>query len=542
MRLPTVLLSILLGLVCGGLRATEPELFGPTTKHDVRLTIAAEDYAKLEPKQPRGPGGFGARPPAGPGRPAPGSADFGAGSFGYEFEYVRADVEIDGAAFQNIGVRYKGNGTYVMSARQTKRSWKLDFDRYDEKQTFHDEKKLNLNSGVMDPTKAREILAYEIFRAAGVPAPRTALAEVTLTVPGKFDREHLGVYTLVEQVDKPFLKTHFRSAKGLLLKPEGIRGLPYFGENGADYDASYHAKTETRPEQWDRLVALTRLINRADEATFRREIGEVLDVPAFARFLAVNTLLSSMDGFIGLGHNYYLYLRPDTNRFVFFPWDLDLAFGAFPMYGTPQQLLDLSIDHPHVGENKLIDRLLAMPEFKTAYREELRKLVDDVFTTETLGERIRTVETALRPLLENDKAAAAARKEGAQAMGPGGGMFNAPQVPLDEFVRKRAASVKAQLAGESKGHVPTQGGFGFGGPPGGFNPGQQLAKPLLDALDADKNGEASTEEFDAGMRKFAREWDADKNGALSQQELADGLRKLIPAPNVRQQGGPPGRP
>ena len=40
------------------------------------------------------------------------------------------------------------------------------------------------------------------LRAAGVPAPRTAYAEVTLTVPGKFDREYLGLYTVIEQVDK----------------------------------------------------------------------------------------------------------------------------------------------------------------------------------------------------------------------------------------------------------------------------------------------------------------------------------------------------
>ena len=40
---------------------------------------------------------------------------------------------------------------------------------------------------LMDPTRGREALAYAVFRAAGVPAPRTAFAEVTLTVPGKYD-------------------------------------------------------------------------------------------------------------------------------------------------------------------------------------------------------------------------------------------------------------------------------------------------------------------------------------------------------------------
>ena len=54
----------------------------------------------------------------------------------------------------------------------------------------------------MDPAKGREVLAFSVFRAAGVPAPRTAFAEVTLTVPGKHDKEFLGLYAVVENVDR----------------------------------------------------------------------------------------------------------------------------------------------------------------------------------------------------------------------------------------------------------------------------------------------------------------------------------------------------
>ena len=42
---------------------------------------------------------------------------------------------------------------------------------------------LQLHAMPLDPAKAREALAFEIFRKAGVPAPATAFAEVTLTVP-----------------------------------------------------------------------------------------------------------------------------------------------------------------------------------------------------------------------------------------------------------------------------------------------------------------------------------------------------------------------
>jgi spore coat protein H len=515
------------------------EIFGRDKVHQFYIHLSAENYAAMEPKG----GGFGGGRPGPPGPPGPpgarpmiDGADRGAGSFNFEFPYVHGDLETEGKAFKDVGVRYKGNGTYMMSMRQAKRSFKIDLDRYDAPDTFHAHKKLNLNSGVMDPTKAREILAYEVFRAADLPAPRTTLAEVTLTVRGKFDREPLGIYTLVEQVDKPFLKEHFGNGNGMLLKPEGIRGVPHLGDDVADYETTYNLKSdEPKPEDWKRLIEFTRIVNKADETEFRERIGEQLDVDAFTRFLAANTLLSSMDGFIGLGHNYYLYLSPKSGRFVFFPWDLDLAFGAFPMYGNSQQMADLSIDHPHVGDNKLIDRLLAMPEVQAAYRKELKKLIEVYFNVDKLGNDIDSLEAFLKEPVASEKAAAEKRKEQANGML---GMFGGETLPLKKFVAQRVTSVEKQLAGETKGYTPVQ-GFGFGGPPpgGGFGAGNQLARPLLGALDADKDKQVSESELADGMKRLSVEWDRDHNGSLDQKELADGLQKLLPTPM-----GPPGGP
>jgi hypothetical protein len=257
----------------------------------------------------------------------------------------------------------------------------------------------------------------------------------------------------------------------------------------------------------------------------------VLDVDSFVRFLAANTLLASLDGFIGLGHNYYLYHSPVTGKFTFIPWDLDLAFGAFSIYGTPDQMADLSVDHPHLGENKLIDRLLAMPEVKAAYREQVRRLAAEVYNGEKLGKELAAVQQVVGRTAAREQKAVADRKEGG-GFGPPGGMFRG--LPLETFIEKRSTSVTAQLAGTKTGYVPQMmafggggfGGGGFGG--GGFGPGNQLAKPLLDTLDADKDGRVSEGELAAGMKKFFAEWDRDKNGTLDQREIADGLQKLLP--------------
>src|SRR5207302_2690291 len=137
---------------------------------------------------------------------------------------------------KKVGIRYAGDITYFVSAQGAKRPLKVNFDKFAD-QNFHGLTSLQLHSMPLDPSKAREALAFAVFRAAGVPAPRTAFAEVTLTVPGQHDREYVGLYTLIEQVGGPFLKDHFKGAGGLLLKPEGLQGgLAYLGEDWKPYE------------------------------------------------------------------------------------------------------------------------------------------------------------------------------------------------------------------------------------------------------------------------------------------------------------------
>jgi spore coat protein H len=428
-------------------------VFGLTRLHRFTITIAAHDYRKMDPPPTTGfLGGQSSIP--GP--------HAGAGNMGYEFEYVPADVQADDQTFARVGLRYKGSGTYLASQFRAKRSFKIDFDRNDDRLRFHGLAKLNLNSGVMDSTKVREALAYEVFRAAGVPAPRTAFAEVVLHVPGRFNGEYLGLYTVVEQVDEAFLAAHFQNGDGLLLKPEGIRGLPHFGEKPADYEKAYNPKSKPGRGDWSRLVELTRLVNDAEENEFRDSIAEYLDLDAFARFLAANAMLASLDGFLGLGHNYYLYLSPVTGKFTFIPWDLDLGFGGFSMYGTPEQTVELSIEHPYLGENKLIERLLAMPDFKAAYREHVRRLADEVFTPEQLGADLAAARELAKGPIAKEAAGVRARGESTSA-----GLFPGitDSLPVDEFIVRRAESAAAQLAGTKDGHVPRmRGWFGASSP------------------------------------------------------------------------------
>jgi spore coat protein CotH len=545
--------------------------FGLTKIHQFHLDLSAKEWEKMQPKGGGGfpfggrPGGPGARPgapgaaPAGQPKPGEQPADVHrGGSFGIEFPWAHANFTAEGETHKDVGLRYKGGGSYVMTANRLKRNLKVELDRYDENGRFHGMKSVNLNAGAMDPTRMREALAFEVFRASGVPAPRTAFAEVTLTVPGKYDKELVGLYTVIEQVDRTFLKDRFKNGKGLLLKPEVGRSMRaglfgYLGEDWERYKGAVGAKHEATKKEAQRYIEFARLLQQASDEKFQKEVGSYLDVEEFLRFFACTALLSNLDN-IFFGHNAYIYLNPETNKFVFIPWDMDLSFGGFFMFGSPDQQADLSFTHPYTGQNKLVDRLFASKEVSERYQKIVKELLATSFNKEKLLKEAEAIEKATKTFLDREKKAVDARKEpqGGFAFGPPPGGPGAGPTSLKTFVEKRTELVMAQLEGKSKGFVPAM-GFGGrpggrpGGGPGGFGMGNFMAKPLLEALDADKDGKVSKDELIAGVKQFFKDSDKDKKGHLDEQTLAAGLNRVFPrppgfGPPGGGPGGPPGGP
>ena len=447
----------------------------------VELQLTPEAYQQLEPTRGgmffQGGGGAAAAPPHTPEarargeRPQPAvgffnfGEDSGAGTFGFDFTTVKAAVlfrspQGEETLLREIGLRYKGNGSFQTARSTRKRSFKLEFDHFLPDQRFERRTKLNLNCNSLDPTQLRDPLGYRLFAEAGLPAPQTRFAEVAVQV-GTDAPESLGLYTLVEQIDRRFLRQHLGSTSGLLLKPEGIKGIPWFGPEIYRYEQPYNAKWPGTDRQWERVIEFARVVNQADDREFEATIETLLDVDRFVRFLACQVLLGNLDSFLGTGHNYYLYLDDATDRFVFLPWDLDLGFGGFFMAGSVEELADLSLEHPHQGNNRLIDRLLQNPARREAYLVAVRDLVSRVFHPAGLGVVAAQWEQFVAPVREREAAAMEARGESPEGMF---GMWRQSGLPPSRFIELRTQSVLAQLAGTAEGYVPRSGwGGGRGG-------------------------------------------------------------------------------
>ena len=226
------------------------------------------------------------------------------------------------------------------------------------------------------------------------------------------------------------------------------------------------------------FVAFARFVNQSTDKIFAARLKEYLDVDAFLRFVAVNAVLANLDSFVGTGHNYYLWIAPKTGLAHFLPWDLNETFGRHPSSGAPREQIDLSIRHPWSGSNRLLERVLAQPEWTRAYQRACENLLADAAKPERLAAQIDLIARTTGPVIagESDESRAAFARamggpEGPVRNGPGSRPPYREDMPLKEWITGRAASIQAQFAGQREGTLPRDSRGPGGGPPGGgFRP------------------------------------------------------------------------
>jgi spore coat protein CotH len=339
-----------------------------------------------------------------------------------------------------------------------KRAFKVDLNRFQKGQKLGGRDELTFNNLVVDHSFMSDALAYEFFRDAGVPAPRTAYAWLTTSVEGEFERKPLGLYAMVEAVDEEFAAERI-SRTAPIFKPVTYQLFEHLGDDWSAYAAIYDLKTKATRDQERRVVDFAWLVSGASDGEFAARVGEFLDLDEFARFLACLVLLSSYDGLLSDGQNFYVYLDPRSNKFGFIPWDLDLAWGSFFLLGTTRQREQASIWHPWAGKNRFLERVMTVEEFRKIYRAHLEDFMARLFVPERLHQRIDELAAVLRsPIAAEsdfrlDKFEQAIGTRSLKPSRSGAQTADRPAHRLNRFIEKSANSVREQLDGKSEGVI-----------------------------------------------------------------------------------------
>ncbi len=284
--------------------------------------------------------------------------------------YVAGTLHIDGTAYQKVGIRLKGSAG---SAREIddKTGFTLKFNQFALTQRFRGLKKVILNNGVQDPTYISELLGNELFRAAGVPAPRMGHARVEL------NGRDLGLYVVAEAVTRDFLSRWFKDPSGNLYEGPGE-------VDAEDLDADNRGGAADRLD----LKGLRDSAQEPDPAERWRRLEAVLDIDRFLTFLAMEAITWHWDGYAVGVNNYHVYADPTSKRMVFMPHGADQLFqdpGA-PLFPGFQGLVARQIVETAVGRKR--------------YRERIEALLAAHFDIGKLHGRVLALAKKVRPALE----------------------------------------------------------------------------------------------------------------------------------------------
>lgn len=146
-------------------------------------------------------------------------------------QYSACNLVIDGEAVKNVGIRGKGNTSLssVKNMDSNRYSFKIEFDQYENGNTYHGLDKLCLNNIIQDNTYMKDYIAYTMMYNFDVDTPLCSYVDVSV------NGEEWGLYLAVESVEDSFLKRNYGEQYGDLYKPDSMS----FGGgrgNGMDFD------------------------------------------------------------------------------------------------------------------------------------------------------------------------------------------------------------------------------------------------------------------------------------------------------------------
>ena len=239
------------------------------------------------------------------------------------------------------------------------------------------------------PSYQRELLAHDILNSYGIPLSRVAHANIELVINGDGDyfgktlpiTYNMGVFQMVEQVDKPFLKRFF-GKNGFLFKIGGgdlagsaeINPLCVFYEESDKYidkDFCQIGVEKSDPESREEWLGSANYLNPSfvnsdindggEESQFKpykpnydlkskkksidegrillqdfirfvqtnpsaSTLSDQFDIDGFIKAQAAEIVIGAVDHYVRVANNYYLYFNPLTEKWIYMPNDFDFTF------------------------------------------------------------------------------------------------------------------------------------------------------------------------------------------------------------------------
>jgi spore coat protein CotH len=341
----------------------------------------------------------------------------------YDWAPVRMEYEspdnVGNDVLENVAMRLRGGRS---RGRNQLAGFKLDFDKLSEfnDRRFSDLARLEALSNEGDDSNMLQCISYQLMRDFGIEAPRCN--HIRVYINGTY-------YGLMENAERPkdgrYLLHHFGTNKGHLYgasasckQSHSKSDLEY---HGVDFDPGYSSSYEilrgTQADAEEYLIPLFRCGDpdkTPNNDDFKQCISEWIDVEQWLRLIAAESLMPTVEDFVGTKRNFYLYFKPDADaphggRFHIWGWDLDVGLHTatcYPRDCDPFKAI-AAWAGPTGTRPKIVLRLTHV--FKREYCTLAKSFLANVYDPE----KVTQMADVIAPFMQDDPVVAAStwRKE-----------------------------------------------------------------------------------------------------------------------------------
>jgi hypothetical protein len=303
---------------------------------------------------------------------------------------VMASIVIDGKKIDSVGVKLKGNFSY--SIPTSKKPMKIDFNAFVKGKNYDGLVALNLSNEYPDPSLLRNSVAFKLYHDRKLIAPRLSFSRVYVNDVFK------GLYAVIEQTDKPYLRRHFGNASGTLIKPLSSP-LFYSGMDSSSFHTKFEVKSKDTHAAWADLIDLCRKIENTSADDFYDSLKTLIDFDSFISLFATDIVLNNWDSYL-YGQNYYLYRDTASGKYFFLPWDYNISLNNYDISGGDLSILP-GYTHDHLFQLPMTSKVIRNKFLKEKYLNEicrLNKLLSDPSTEKFINK----MHALIRPALKED--------------------------------------------------------------------------------------------------------------------------------------------
>ncbi len=316
-----------------------------------------------------------------------------------------ATVEIDGQTYDSVGVRYKGNFTFIIQDWFNNPKFPLNIDLdYVKPQGHMGFTKFKLGNAATDPTYIREALTAQIYRKY-LPASRMNFARVYI------NGNYMGLFSNAESINRHFLGIHFGEKDGAFFKCDPVPSiapcvpsdsnttpdLTWHGPDSCLYYNNYEIKST---HGWADLLELIDILNNGTGV-----LDSIINIDRVLWHLAVSTVIPNLDTYNGRYiHNYYLF-RGKSGLFQIIPWDLNESWGGIMSGTNATELEEWNPNYgydPYVADRPLVYKILGDDTWKKQYHAHIRTIMDENYDQSIIKPLADAMQAMIRTDAQND--------------------------------------------------------------------------------------------------------------------------------------------